>query len=288
MSYLMFVSVDYGDADSEEYLVPLSIATGERADTIEREHSDALLARLEGIPDTKALIYAAGFDRGFSDALLKAIVRRRRIKDGAGELVGSHTRAFRSAWSQVRSNLEPYPQQGDQYFTVIKFGDDFMLKLYRRLEPGINPGREVPEFLTEQTTFTAIPRALGSLEYRRVSDDLVRETTIGTLSSFIHNGTSGWIYTVDQLSLFFEHALAIPADDPRVRDLPLLDPMSSTKAPVPTVIARVAGQLRGFACAAWRVAPQKCIRRSAAGPTFLILHPSRSPSFIATASITEC
>ncbi len=251
MSYLMFLGVEYGDAEPEEYLIPLSIATNEKAEALLREHSDAVLTRLEGIPDTQAFLYSASFDRDFNDALLKAIVRRRRIRDGAGELVGSHTRAFRSAWSQVRSNLEPCPQQGDQFYTVIKFGDDFVLKLYRKLEQGINPGREVPEFLTQETAFTAIPRALGALEYRQVIDDAARETTVGTLSSFVRNGTSGWTYTVDHLSLFFEHALALSPEDPRVRDLPLIDPLTSPKATVPTIMAELLGSyvdsMRGLA-----------------------------------------
>ena len=109
----------------------------------------------------------ATFDRDFSDSLLRAIVRRRRIRGGSGELVGAHTRDFRQAWTAARSNLEPSPQQTDQCFTVINYGNDFVLKLYRKLEEGINPGREVPEFLCEHTRSRHFRAALGSLEYRR-------------------------------------------------------------------------------------------------------------------------
>ena len=38
------------------------------------------------------------------------------------------------------------------------------------------------------------------------------------------NANSGWHYTLDQLGLFFEHALAIPQDDPRARDLSAAGP----------------------------------------------------------------
>ena len=89
-------------------------------------------------------------------------MRRRRIRGDSGELVGAHTREFRKAWAAVKSNLEPTPQQTDQCFTVINYGADFVLKLYRKMEEGINPGREVPEFLCEHTTFKSLPPALGS------------------------------------------------------------------------------------------------------------------------------
>ena len=61
----------------------------------------------------------------------------------------------------IKSNLEPMPQQTDQCFTVINYGSDFVLKMYRKLEDGINPGREVPEFLCEQTDVQGVADGIG-------------------------------------------------------------------------------------------------------------------------------
>ena len=136
---------------------------------------------------------------------------------------------------------------------MINYGDDFVLKLYRKLEEGVNPGREVPEFLTEQTEFTAIPPALGSLEFRAAcSDGAYTKLSVGTLSSFVRNATNGWSYTVDHLGLFFEHALAIPQRGPRVAESDssriLWSPLNS---PVPQIIAELLGNsLEAFGC--WR------------------------------------
>ncbi|MGO9306876.1 MAG: maltose alpha-D-glucosyltransferase [Candidatus Korobacteraceae bacterium] len=241
-SHLLALKVEYSDSDPEVYLAPVSMAVGEKAEMVLRDRPNTVLARLEGFGEqVKAVLYAATTDREFSDALLRAIVRRKRIRGESGELVGSHTRAFRKAWTSVHSNLEPSPQQTDQCFTVINYGSDFVLKLYRKLEEGVNPGQEVPEFLAEQTSFTATPRALGSLEYRRYPGNAAASTCIGTLDSFVPNATSGWIYTVDHLGLFFEHALAIPQEDTRVHDLGnphLLAPMIE---PVPQLIGELLG-----------------------------------------------
>ncbi len=97
-SHLLFVDVDYGDADSETYLVPLSVVSGEKAEAILRERPESVLARLEGLGQgSNAILFGAVADRSFSDILLQAIVRRRRFRGAAAELVGSHTRAFRRA-----------------------------------------------------------------------------------------------------------------------------------------------------------------------------------------------
>ena len=151
------MSVHYGDGDPEIYLVPISVATGDQSEAILHDHPDVVLARLDGPgPETTAILYAATFDRHFGDSLLRAIVRRRRIRGDSGELVGAHTREFRKAWAAVKSNLEPTPQQTDQCFTVINYGTDFVLKLYRKMEEGVNPGRELPEFLCEHTTASSL------------------------------------------------------------------------------------------------------------------------------------
>ncbi len=241
-AHLLFVDVDYADADTETYLVPLSVASGETAETILRERPESILARLDGLSEPNALLFGAVADRAFSDALLRAIVRRKRIRGIGGEVVGSHTRAFRSAWTSVRSNLEPCPATTDQPFTEIDYGDDFLLKLYRKLEEGPNPGCEVPEFLTEQTSFAATPRALGSLEFRwNDAEGDVHAATIGTLTSFIRNGTRGWDYTLDHLGLYFEHALAVPEDDPRLREVGVPDPLAENYPTLPPLMTTLLG-----------------------------------------------
>ncbi len=242
-SHLLALNVEYSDCDPEIYLAPISMAVGEKAEAVLRDHPNAVLARVEGFGEqVKGVLFAATMDRDFSDALLRAIVRRKRIRSQSGELVGAHTREFRQAWTSARSNLEPSLQQTEQCFTVINYGTDFVLKLYRKLEEGINPGKEVAEFLCEQTSFKATPRVLGSLDYRRFLDNVVAgQTCVGTLISYVPNATGGWRYTLDHLGLFFEHALAIPQDDARIRDL--MDPalLQPVNDPVPQIIAELLG-----------------------------------------------
>ena len=240
-SHLVFLTVNYAEGDPEVYFAPVSVATGEKAETMMQDPRGTVVARVEGLGgDGKALLYPATMDRDFSDALLRMIVRRRRIRGEGGELVGSHTRAFRAAWTSAKPNLEPSPQQAEDGVTVINYGTDFVLRLYRKLEDGVNPGREVPEFLSNETEFRALPRALGSLEYRSNLYETVVQTCLGTLSAYVPNANSGWHYTLDQLSLYFEHALAIPEQDPRLRDLS--SPSLWTQASeAPQIVAELLG-----------------------------------------------
>jgi maltose alpha-D-glucosyltransferase/alpha-amylase len=242
-AHLLFMSVEYGDADSENYLVPLTVAMGDKSDAILHERSESVLARIQiAGQNGEGILFAAAADRDFNDVLLQAIVRRRRFRAEAGELVGSHTRAFRTAWTSVQSNLEPSPQATEQPYTEVLYGNDFLLKLYRKLEEGPNPGWETPLFLIEQTGFRACPQPLGSLEFRWLDEEeSVHHIVVGALTSAVTNGTRGWHYTLDQLGLYFEHALALSGEDPRLRDLIVPDPLTPNFPGVPPVMAELLG-----------------------------------------------
>ena len=155
-SSILLVSIEYTDGEPETITIPLSLATGERAEAILRDKLHIILARLEGMPDPQSILYGAIFDRQFMDALLKAMLRR-RIKGEHGDLLGTHTRAFREAWGRVRSNLDPQPHTLGT--TWLSIGEDFVLNLYREVEPGPIPDRELGEFLANYTIFTCSARA---------------------------------------------------------------------------------------------------------------------------------
>ena len=157
--------------------------------------------------EDQAIVYGSVFDRSFSDTMLSAIVRRRKFKTDGGELQGGHTKSFRKDWSRTRSNLEPFRMQVEHPNSFIRYGEDFVLKLYRRLEAGINPDREMLEFLTEKTAFWNTPRALGWLEYRQGYQDNEIKTTIGLLTSFTRNGIE-WVAVHARPSWFVLRACA--------------------------------------------------------------------------------
>lgn len=237
---IVLIDIEYSDGDPETYVVALSIATGEQAEELLRDKPETVLARLESA-DGSGVLYSSIFERKFGETILSGVVRRRRFKGESGEIVAGHTAPFRKAWGQVRSNLEPIPLKGDHHNTSINFGEDFVLKLYRKVEVGLNPDREVQEFLTEYTDFAAIPKALGWIEYRRSWEDQEEQTTLGLLTRYVRNATNGWNYTLDQLGLFFERALAIAKDDPRLRELATGDVFSLANQSLPPIMAELSG-----------------------------------------------
>jgi maltose alpha-D-glucosyltransferase/alpha-amylase len=225
--YMLLLEVNYSDADAEIYLVPASLAREPNAEQVRREIPQALLANVVAADGTRGVLYAGIRDKVFRDTMLGAITRRRKFKGEHGDIVASHTRGFHVIWSALRSeleatsgNLESSMMAADQSNSSIVYGNHLILKLFRKVESGINPDRELQEFLTEQASFPNMSSYLGAIEYRPHEGEPM---TLGILDRFTRAQVNGWNHTIDNLSLFFERALALREDDPRVRELSSLD-----------------------------------------------------------------
>ena len=84
------------------------------------------------------------------------------------------------------------------------FGNRSILKVFRRVQEGINPELEVGRFLTERAHFRHVPPLGGWLEYRTSSGSLM---TLGVLQGFVANEGDAWQYTLKSISGFWREAL---------------------------------------------------------------------------------
>jgi maltose alpha-D-glucosyltransferase / alpha-amylase len=212
-SYLLLIRVDYSGGDPELYTVPVSVLVGDPED------SRFVLARLEAPDGSAAWLHSAFRDREFCEELLAAILRRRRHAGDRGQLIGSHTRTLRGLLGSDHPALEPSVAKTEQENTTVFYGDRLALKILRKLEAGPHPELEITSFLT-QIGFPNAPRLAGSLEYRLGSGDSPDSSmTFAILHGFIHETTDAWRYTLNQLGVFFEHALARSPTGPPDPDL---------------------------------------------------------------------
>jgi len=249
-SAILIARVVYTDGEDERYTLPLTVSGGERADKVQREFAESAVARIQLRDGTSLLLHSALVERSFADALLIAVLKRKKFKSTKGELVAGHTRAFREAWSHVRSTREPQLHPVDSPSTFIHMGEDFVIKLYREVASGINPDREIEEFLSEHTSFSNMPRALGWLEYcaqSSIDEEDIERTTLGLVTSYVRNATEGWQYTIDHLSLFFERALAVHEEDARVREVVNGSPLQLAQRPLPALLAELLGNFENTA-----------------------------------------
>jgi maltose alpha-D-glucosyltransferase/alpha-amylase len=220
VAHVALVQVEYTEGDSETYLLPLAFAAGAACAQIERQMPHAIVARMRvraGPADAPqgaaGVIFDPTGEPTFSLALLEAIGRKRRFRRADGEIVGTAYSTFRRLKpAGARRALSLWPPE--QSNTSIQFDDAYILKMFRRVEEGVNPELEVGRFLGEKTSFRHVAPVAGALEYRRSWGQTM---TLGVLEVFVANEGDAWRYTQDMLMGFFDRVLPGQA---RLEDVP--------------------------------------------------------------------
>src|SRR5690606_8957450 len=84
-----------------------------------------------------------------------------------------------------------------------------ILKVFRKLEVGINPDLEVSRFLLEQTDFRSLPSLAGWIQY---TGPRGVEMAVAGLSEFVPNRGDAWSYAITSLNRFLSAASRSAAD----------------------------------------------------------------------------
>src|SRR5436853_62809 len=202
---LWLVEISYLDAPTETYAIPVKIASGDLARSVSQNASHAIIARLTGTDE--AFLFDAIWDPAFRSQLFQAIVDQQRIKGQVNDLIG--LACERSDSDQVAGSEESHVFGAEQSNSSMLFGNKFFLRLYRKLEDGVNPDVELTRFLTENTKFENVPRFVGALEYRRAKAD---STVVCLLQRAVPNEGDVWRLTVDAVGRYYERVLGRKAD----------------------------------------------------------------------------
>jgi maltose alpha-D-glucosyltransferase/alpha-amylase len=198
--WIVLARVAFAQGEAQTYAVPLAAAFGEDAGRLRATHPSAVICDLAA-REGSGLLYGAERQPGFPRALLEAVGRGRRFRGKDGEIVGVRTRAWRERRPADLEALEASVLSAEQSNTSIRYGDRFILKLFRKVESGPNPDLELGTFLTERAGFTHIPPVCGCLEYRPRKGS---PAALAILLGFVPNQGDAWEYTLDAVSRYLD------------------------------------------------------------------------------------
>jgi maltose alpha-D-glucosyltransferase/alpha-amylase len=195
------------DGTEERYAVPLVLVRGER--DAAREAPDAIVAPIAGA--RKGALMAA-LEAGAARELFDGIANDRTWQMKHGGVVCTRTPAFETLLRLTPDpDLTPSGMRADQSNTSILFGERYILKIVRRLWPGLNPELEIGRFLTEQTQFRNVPRLAGAIEYHDVGGVV---STLAVLHEQVFHRADGWRHALTDLEHYFDRTLTweLPRD----------------------------------------------------------------------------
>jgi maltose alpha-D-glucosyltransferase / alpha-amylase len=196
-AFLLFADVSYSEGAPETYTLPLTFVSAAGS-------PETTIARVTTRGGEGMLVTPLG-DRSFCGALLDAIGSGKTLKSSSGgEVRGVPARAFSRLAGRNADRLAPSLMRAEQSNSSILYGGRLILKIFRRLDAGINPDLEVGGFLTD-AGFPHIPPVAGALEYRRGAREPI---TLGILQGFIRSEGDAWTFTLDALSRYYARVAA--------------------------------------------------------------------------------
>ena len=201
---LVFARVEYTEGPSEDYFLPLAVATDREADLQRSAEPDSLVARLEG-PGGSGVIFDGLLSRETVIALVDFIADGRTLEGRLPVLEGAFTPALNDLlWLREGYRISRGPATSSNSFVLV--GDQLLLKVFRRMEPGINPDVEIGEYLSRRPTAARVPRLGGTLSARTGGGDV----TLAILQEKVESEGDGWAHVMEQLERYFAPAWGCP------------------------------------------------------------------------------
>jgi maltose alpha-D-glucosyltransferase/alpha-amylase len=184
------VVVRSGNGTEASYQLPLVVREAEMSEP-HAPPANAVLARVDAL-GVHGLLFDALHDPGFRVRVAAALER-------GAVFAGEGARWTLTPVAGGAAALESLPSRlvaGEQSNSSVIYGDRAILKLFRKLEPGINPDVEVTRFLTARTSFRHTPELLAELGFESESHG---ESVAGMLTRFVAGAEDGWRYALGQL-----------------------------------------------------------------------------------------
>ncbi len=193
-----FVQIDYVEAEPEVYAFPIAVSVGVDAERRIIDAPASVIAEVVGREET-GLLYDASTDPAFALALTRLAAQRKKLKGKEMVLSALPMPASRGL-TEIIDGQPARPGHGEQSNTSVIFGDQLVLKLFRRFDAGPNPEVEVGRFLTESARFENAAPTMGALEVSMNG----RKAAFAVFHRFVPSHGDAWSHTLDALSMVYE------------------------------------------------------------------------------------
>lgn len=231
-AWLCVLEVKYAGGSSENHVLLLSFVDAEQGRRVAKEQPKRFVCMIYGPqeaarqqngaddpqdPDTVdwvvtgAVVEGAEERRGHA-GLLKLFAQRRRIQGRQGEFTVAHGRLGKQLRLLAAGQQESEVLPDNSANTMVVYGRQALLKIFRRTASGANPDLEIVRYLTEKAGFQNTPGFIAALEYARPGLDPV---VVAMLRGFVLSETTAWDLCATALGIFFNQVLSgnVPVPD---------------------------------------------------------------------------
>jgi maltose alpha-D-glucosyltransferase / alpha-amylase len=194
-AWLAIAEVTYQDGGAERYQLPLIAMTTGAAATATLERPDAVLAAISesGIVACDAIV-----DDDVCRTMLDAMARGDRLVSRRGAIYARPIAVAAIYAADPEMPVVRLPATHSN--SAIALGGRFLLKLFRRIEPGVNPDVEIGQFLARSGADVNVPDLVGTLEYRAEDGT---QATLALVQALVASRANAWEHALEELANYF-------------------------------------------------------------------------------------
>jgi maltose alpha-D-glucosyltransferase/alpha-amylase len=196
--------VSFPGGEMQDYFLPLSAAWGSDKLSSTSPVLPFTLAKIRKGSRVAALLDAAK-DQDFILDLAMALSRSR------GEPSGSLRFTAHPSLQPIGEDASLRPIGAEQSNVSLIVAESMVLKVYRRVRPGVQPELEVAQFLTNVADFKNTPALLGAVEH---AEEGAEPTALAIAFAVVENQGDAWNVMVDALDRTLEDISLQPDSDP--------------------------------------------------------------------------
>ncbi len=201
---LTILKVRYSQGPDEYYHLPISYVPWSLTGGIEEEYPQVIIADVN-VDREEGLLYDGTYDERLHEILFKTISNRRKIKGVTGDFSGAPSKELKNIIKEKQEVIPSRAMKVELSNSAILFGELLFLKLYRKVEEGVNPELEMLRFLGADVGFRNIPPYAGVLEYKTENSEPL---TMAIMQGYVENSGSAWTYSSGVVTKYFEQILA--------------------------------------------------------------------------------
>lgn len=208
LARILFIEISYNEGIPQTYFLPLFVAENEEMALIRKDYPQAVISQLQ-IEDKNALLCDGLYSQEFRKLLFDMIMHRKKLKAANAQIKGYPSDNAKNILGNRDLPLNSVILKAEQSNSSIVYGKTAIMKIFRRIEKGINPDSQITRFLSEKARFPYVPKFLGAIDCRR---DNLEAISIGMFQELIQNQSDGWSFTLENARKFFERVLSMDTE----------------------------------------------------------------------------
>jgi maltose alpha-D-glucosyltransferase/alpha-amylase len=201
---LALCEVSFAGGEPQSYFLPLSVVWGSDKVSSTAPSLPFTLAKIRRGSRVGALLDAAKDPEFVLD--LAMAMSRSRAAQSDGLRFTTHP-----SLQPIKEDVSLRPIGAEQTNVSLIIGESMVLKLYRRIRPGVQPELEVAQFLTNIASFKNTPTLLGAVEH---AEEGAEPSALVIAFALVENQGDAWNVVVEALDRALEDVSLRPDVDP--------------------------------------------------------------------------